>query len=245
MTGDERETAAAYLALLERDSTDFRILHNLGLTYQALRDYEAQERLARRALRWSDSSYSVVWLGLLQALVNRGALAQAETTLAAARARFPDDPYFLWVEGYIAQNVPDLAAVDRIARQLIDTPGHQLEGNRLLADLHQLQGRLRLAEHYRREGIRVAEGEGRTAHVVQELGAIARGGRSISRRRLPAGSFATRSRGGGWTGCLPTIGRSMPWWRRRPCSGSRTWRVPSWRPLEGRASRPHRFCVGW
>lgn len=186
---DMRRAADAYLALLERDSTDFRMLHNLALTWQALHDYQRQVEYERRALRWSDSSYSVIWLGLLQGLVNAGRLDTARATVAAARARFPDDRYLDWIDGYIAQNDGDLAAVDRVGRLLAGAStgvDHVLEGNRLLADLHELRGRAELAAEYRRRAIAAAAADRRDAAVVEDLARLAR----VEAPDAPASRFA-------------------------------------------------------
>jgi tetratricopeptide (TPR) repeat protein len=165
------------------------MLHNLALTWQALHDYERQVEYERRALRWSDSSYSVIWLGLLQGLVNAGQLDSARTTAAVARARFPDDRYLDWIDGYIAQNDGDMVTVDRVGRLLAGAPAgvdHVVEGNRLLADLHELRGRVELAAEYRRRAIAAAAADRRHAAVVEDLARLAR----VGAPDAPASRFA-------------------------------------------------------
>jgi DNA-binding SARP family transcriptional activator/tetratricopeptide (TPR) repeat protein len=185
---DERKAAEAYHGMLVRDSTDFRVLNNLALTYQSLHEYDRQVGYAERALRWSDSSYSVVWLGLLQGLVNAGRLDEARATLRAARTRFPDDRFLDWIEAYIAQNDGDLATLDRVGRTLAGVPEHAQEGNRILADLHELRGRNELAAEYRRRAIRIAATDGAHAAVVEDLARLVRveprEGGSASRQRV-------------------------------------------------------------
>jgi DNA-binding SARP family transcriptional activator/tetratricopeptide (TPR) repeat protein len=193
---DERRAAEAYRGMLVRDSTDFRVLNNLALTYQSLHEYDRQVEYAERALRWSDSTYGVVWLGLLQGLVNSGRLDEARATLQAARARFPDDRFLDWIEAYIAQNDGDLATLDRVGRTLAGVPEHAQEGNRILADLHELRGRDELAAEYRGRAIRIAETDGAHAAVVEDLARLARveprDGDVAARQRMFEGELARR-----------------------------------------------------
>lgn len=85
---DQQRAAAAYAAQLALDSTNTGTLNNYGILLVDLREFARAEAVLRRAfaLRASPSPAS----NLANALVGQGRVAAAESTLAAARTRFPD-----------------------------------------------------------------------------------------------------------------------------------------------------------
>jgi tRNA A-37 threonylcarbamoyl transferase component Bud32/Tfp pilus assembly protein PilF len=85
---DRRRAAAAYEAQLALDSTNAGALGNYGLLLTTLREFARAEALLRRGLALRASPGRA--LNLVIALIGQGRFAAAESTLAAARTRWPD-----------------------------------------------------------------------------------------------------------------------------------------------------------
>jgi len=89
--GDDERSLQAYERLVEQYPDDTRGLNNLGLTYLARRDFEASEKIYRRAIE-ADSSNALPYTNLLVAQAAAGKLPETRGTLDAHTRRFPTSP---------------------------------------------------------------------------------------------------------------------------------------------------------
>ena len=85
---DRRRAATAFAALLALDSTNAGVLNNYGILLTRLREFAAAEAVLRRSMALRPMAMAPV--NLANALVGQGRFAAAESTLAAARARWPE-----------------------------------------------------------------------------------------------------------------------------------------------------------
>ena len=185
---------AAYRALLDRDSLDLRALHNLSYMYGGLRDYAKSEEFDTRAMRLDSTSHDLIWIGIQQAQLNQGKLADTRKSLDRAHALFPGDLQFEYVEIYLAGAQGDYAGVERHAHAMMEKfpqdPIRVADGWRTLANVALLHGRLAASVRYRREAMQAAERAGLIANYLQDAVALAdleiriRGSRPDGLRRL-------------------------------------------------------------
>ena len=112
---DYERTAAAYEALLERDSMSSPALNNGGLRYARMRNYARAEELLRRAIA-VPQPFGGSFTNLAAIQVAMGKLAAAESTQAAYRSRLPSNAAHWVNDATIAVGRSDLAKSDEIAR---------------------------------------------------------------------------------------------------------------------------------
>ena len=145
---DRQKSAAAYEALLERDSLDHAALNNLGIILDSRREFARADSLYRRSIA-SERSGVQENSNLVLSELGRNEIAQAESSAAAARAAFPTAAEITTLD------VPLLYArgrVDSAARRLVQVrAGDRDVGNRAwatyrLADIEMLHGRLAASE---------------------------------------------------------------------------------------------------
>jgi tetratricopeptide (TPR) repeat protein len=115
---DRRQAAAAYEGILALDSTNAGALNNYGLVLVSLREFDRAEVMFRRAFALRPAPGPA--MNLATALRGQGRLAAAESTLTAARARWPE-----------VERVEGGAAVSALEGRLLDSAAVRAE--RLLA----------------------------------------------------------------------------------------------------------------
>jgi eukaryotic-like serine/threonine-protein kinase len=141
---DRQKAVAAWEAILEHDSMDRVALNNLGLLLDSRRDFARAESLYRRSIT-SRAPNVQAHTNLVYTQVARNELAQAESSAALARKRFPG-------AGEIAAlDAPLLYArgqMDSATQQLVKLrtgnpdPGNRAWATQELADMELLHGRL-------------------------------------------------------------------------------------------------------
>ncbi len=140
---DRQKAAAAYEALLERDSVDNVAVNNLGDLLRTRREFARAESLYRRDIASRASTFG--YQNVVNVRMDEGRLAAAESALATARAALPGNT------GLSTLDIPLLYAEERIdsaeARLKQVRGGDRDAWNRVwathrLADLALLRGRL-------------------------------------------------------------------------------------------------------
>src|SRR5690606_19408200 len=107
---DRRQAAAAYDALLALDPAQTGVLNNYGLLLVDLREFARAEELFRRSIALEPELNGV--LNLLNPLLAQGHYAAADSTLTAARARWPEVE---WVQLFAIVSALDGRALDSAA----------------------------------------------------------------------------------------------------------------------------------
>lgn len=141
---DRQQAAAAFEALLDRDSLDAVAMNNLGELLMGLRQFSRAEALFRRAIA-SGRAGVIEYTNLVWTKINLGQLAAAESTMAATRAAYPLSPRARVAEVsllYAQGRLGDLEA--QISRMRSDDPAvpNRAQAANWLGDLAMLRGRL-------------------------------------------------------------------------------------------------------
>jgi len=141
---DRAKQAAAFEALLARDSLDDIAMNNFGDLLVSRREFVRAESLYRRAVV-SGRAAGFEYANVVTVRLFQGRVAAADTALAAARAAFPKhsyvtvlEPQVLYARGRLdsaAQRLSVLRAEDRDA-------DNRMWDTRWLADLNLVRGRL-------------------------------------------------------------------------------------------------------
>jgi tRNA A-37 threonylcarbamoyl transferase component Bud32/tetratricopeptide (TPR) repeat protein len=145
---DRAKQAAAWEALLARDSLDDPAMNNFGDLLVSRREFIRAESLYRRAIV-SGRAAGFEYAGVVTSRLLQGRVAAAETALLSARAAFPQhtsvtvlDPPVLYARGQLdstARRLSVLRTEDRDA-------GNRAWDTRWLGDLSLLRGRLAESE---------------------------------------------------------------------------------------------------
>jgi tetratricopeptide (TPR) repeat protein len=162
---DLERSAAAYEALLERDSTSSPALNNGGLRYAQMRNYARAEELLRRATA-IPQPFGGAFTNLVALQVAMGKLSAAESTQAALRSRLPSNTVRWYSDALIAVGRSDLARSDSIARAAFADPkaasSREFSANQLKQSA-QVRGRIRDALNWLGETAELQTGDAQDA----------------------------------------------------------------------------------
>ena len=147
---DRQKAAAAWEALLERDSLDHVALNNFGLLLTGRREFARAESLFRRSIT-GDRSGVQENTNLVYTALARGELAQAESSAAKARTLYPGaaevaglDAPLLYGRGRVDSAMQALL----LLRARSTDPGNRAWATRRAGDLEMLHGRLAASMRY-------------------------------------------------------------------------------------------------
>ena len=161
---DLERSAAAYEAILERDSTSSPALNNGGLRYAQMRNYARAEELLRRATA-VPQPFGGAFTNLVGLQVAMGKLSAAESTQAAFRSRLPSNTGRWYSDAILAVGRSDLARSDSIARAAFADPkaASSREFSAIqLKQSAQVGGRIREALNWLGEVAELQSGEAQT-----------------------------------------------------------------------------------
>ena len=142
MSGPEpsfERARTAYEEALALDSLNTNALHNLGSLLIGRGEYERSEELYRRTAGLSRTSANTYMNLLTTQIMNRRPAASLDSSLAAYRARFPDNAAYWLAEFRVAYGRGDFARADSISRAAYEERrggGHEIlaaEGAALVA----------------------------------------------------------------------------------------------------------------
>jgi Flp pilus assembly protein TadD len=162
VTAEYEKAAAACRALLDAYPDDQSVLIRLGAAYSGLRDYARAERAFRRAIEVDSTRSSTAYSNVLHFQIIFGRLAQAETTLARARAKFSANPKFEFHAAALAVGRGDYAGAEARWRgdAFQQDADWRADASVALASLAVLRGELRAAEEHLADAQSLAEQSG-------------------------------------------------------------------------------------
>jgi eukaryotic-like serine/threonine-protein kinase len=157
-TGRDRpQAAAAYEALLRRDSLDDIAMTDLANVFQTRREFSRAESLFSRLITAGRAGH-LEYGGVVDVRIDQGELAKADSALGAMRAAFPASPRvaernfeLLYAEG----RLDSLSVLLTKGRTSDRDPGNRAFATHQLANLAMLHGRL--GESQRLEADAVAQ----------------------------------------------------------------------------------------
>jgi DNA-binding SARP family transcriptional activator/Flp pilus assembly protein TadD/TolB-like protein len=171
VTSEYEKAAAAYRALLDVIPDDQTALNNLGIAYSEMSDYARAEQSYRRAIELDSSDSFVRYTNVYHYQVIFGRLAEAETTLARAKAKFPGNSLVEAVGIGLVAARGDYAGAEALLRK-VRGPNLVAIDRTALASLAVLRGKLADAERYLDDGVAV-HAEGGAPQAAVEVATLA------------------------------------------------------------------------
>ena len=163
VTDETDKSIAAYENALEAYPDHPWVLNNLGGQYAELRDFQRQEELFHRAIR-ADSTSPLSYINLVFAQAGLAKTDDAENTLEAFEARFPDSPRIEESRAYLASMSGDYDAaaehVERVRANEARSPFWRAYTSTLLGNFAAVQGKLGEAEEHYRAAVATNEERG-------------------------------------------------------------------------------------
>jgi len=152
VTAEYDKAAAAYRALLDIDPEDRTALNNLAIAYGEQGDFARAEQSYRRAIKLDSSESFIRYTNVIHYQAIFGRLEEAETTLARARTKFPNNPLLDGVMVGVVAAGGDYAGAEAL---LYKVRGGKPDGDDWtgLATLAVLRGKLGEADRYLQNGI--------------------------------------------------------------------------------------------
>ena len=171
VTGEYDKAAAAYRALLDVIPDDQTALNNLGNAYAEMHDFARAEQAYRQAIERDSANSFIPYTNVLHLQIAFGRLAEAETTLARAVAKFPgNNAVESFAVGLLAAR-GDYAGAEaalRVEREALAPAGADAFARSAIvsATLAVLQGKLREADRHLREAAAIQEERGAAREAV-------------------------------------------------------------------------------
>ncbi|UCC48864.1 MAG: tetratricopeptide repeat protein [Gemmatimonadota bacterium] len=163
VTGESDKAIAAYQSLLDIQPSDPWALNNLAILHLEARDYRRAALLFGRAIEF-DSTGSLRYGNAVEATAALGNFSEAEQILQIFAEKFPGHPDVPRVSARLASARFDYAAAQAQVAALREaqraSPLWQLGTSSMLAEIAEVQGRLRDAERHMRDLMTVAEEQG-------------------------------------------------------------------------------------